>query len=347
VAAAVTTTPVEPTWLGGLLGAELPAEGGRIVLRGTPYLRRGGMLRAEALVSATQAQTRESFGFKWQKRETFESAASLERMRGWLLERYGDVVRAPWWRELGPNPVVVDAGCGAAMSSIELFGDALAGVRYLGVDISAAVDVARARFAERGLPGAFLQADLTALPLADGSVDLILAEGVLHHADSTERALKELARQLRCGGRFLFYVYRTKGPIREFTDDHLRASLAGLPPEVAWDKLMPLTRLGKLLGDLDVVLDIPEPIDLLGIPAGPISLQRFFYWHVAKAFHHPELDLDELNHINFDWYAPVNAHRQSPAEVQRWCGEAGLVIEREIVEPAGITVIARKAGGQS
>ena len=61
-----------------------------------------------------------------------------------------------------------------------------------------------------------------------------------------------------------------------------------------------------------------------------------------KAFYDPDLDLEELNHINYDWYAPANAHRQSPEEVRSWCGEAGLEIERENVQPAGITVIARK-----
>jgi hypothetical protein len=49
-----------------------------------------------------------------------------------------------------------------------------------------------------------------------------------------------------------------------------------------------------------------------------------------------------MNHINFDWYAPTNAHRQTPEQVRLWCAQAGLDIEREIVEEAGITVIARK-----
>ena len=61
-----------------------------------------------------------------------------------------------------------------------------------------------------------------------------------------------------------------------------------------------------------------------------------------KAFHHPDLTLEELNHINFDWYAPRNAHRQSPEEVRAWCAEAGLEVEREVVEDAGITIVARR-----
>jgi len=100
--------------------------------------------------------------------------------------------------------------------------------------------------------------------------------------------------------------------------------------------------LGIALGELDAEIDIKEPIDVLEIPKGKISVQRLFYWHVMKMFYRPDHNLEELNHINFDWYAPANAHRQRPQEVRDWCEADGLHIEREIVEPAGITVIARR-----
>jgi hypothetical protein len=115
-----------------------------------------------------------------------------------------------------------------------------------------------------------------------------------------------------------------------------------MTPEEAWRALEPLTRLGQALGELEVEVDVPEEIELLGIPAGRIDLQRLFYWHVCKAYYDAELSLDELNHINYDWYAPMNAHRQSPEEVRAWCKAAGLEIEHEDVQEAGITVIARK-----
>jgi arsenite methyltransferase len=137
-------------------------------------------------------------------------------------------------------------------------------------------------------------------------------------------------------------VYRKKGPIREFTDDYLRAKLAGMPLDEAWNALRPLTELGKLLGDLDVEVDVPEAIPLLEIPAGRINLQRLFYWHVCKAFYSSDLSLEEMNHVNFDWYAPSNARRHTPEEVRQWCAVAGLETIREVVEEAGITVVARK-----
>ena len=332
-----------PAWLSELVGAEGLSEGARPTLRGEAFEIHEGILRQRALVSERQAQTADTFGFKWHKRDTFESDASIARMKAWLVERYGDVERADWWSDHGERPVLLDAGCGGAMSALALFERVLPRVRYVGVDISDAVDVAATRFAERGLEAAFVQADLNRIPLADGSVDVLFSEGVLHHTDSTRDALLATARLLAPGGRYLFYVYRRKGPVREFTDDYIRERLQAMTPDQAWEAVMPLTRLGKVLGDLRVEVDVPEAIELLEIPAGPIDLQRLFYWHVFKAFHHPDLTLDELNHINFDWYAPRNAHRQTPEEVRAWCAEAGLEVEREVVEDAGITIVARRA----
>ena len=331
-------------WLGALLGVGSLKEGSTFELKGRTFVVRDGIPRSQAVASPSEEQTKEAFGYKWKQHRSFDSAASLARARAWLVERYGDVSTAPWLAEHGDLPVLLDAGCGAGLSAIELWREVIPRLRYLGVDASDAVDVARDRFRERGLAGAFLQADLGSLPLAEGSVDLIFSEGVLHHTESTERSLKLLAQLLRPGGRFLFYVYRRKGPLREFTDDHVRLRLQRMSPDAAWEAMKPLTRLGIALGELDVEVDVPEEVELLEIPAGRTTIQRLFYWHVAKAFYHPELSFDELNHINFDWYAPVLAHRQSPDEVRSWCTQAGLDIEREVIEPSGVTIVARRLG---
>jgi len=331
-----------PEWLWSLVGGTSVEDGVEVELRGRGYVLSGGILRDRGTLSASQHQTSDVFGYKWHQRDTFESEPMLERTRRWLAERYGDVVTDEFWSAHPSRPVLLDAGCGAAYSALALFGDALQRVRYLGVDVSNAVDVAAARVAEGGLSGGFLQASITDLPLEPESVDLVFSEGVLHHTDSTRDALLALARLVKPGGRFLFYVYRRKGPVREFTDDYVRERLAEMEPAQAWKAILPLTKLGRALGELDVHVDVPEDITLLGIPAGRIDVQRLFYWHVIKAYHDPELTLDELAHINFDWFAPRNAHRQSPEDVREWCTEAGLDIEREDVQDAGITVVARR-----
>ena len=331
-------------WLWNLLGVEGPWDGEKS-LNGQPFVVQNGIPRSRVLLSKAQAQTGEAFGFKWNKRETFDSPSSLARMRSWLMERYGDVASADWLYEGGERPLLFDAGCGAGMSALELFGSALNRIRYVGVDVSEAVDIAAQRFAERGYPAAFVQANLMQLPFGDSSVDLIFSEGVLHHTDSTHDALGALTRLLKPGGRILFYVYRKKGPVREFTDDYIREQLKQMDVAEAWKALEPLTRLGIALGQLGVEIEIKEPIALLDIPAGKIDLQRLFYWHIAKAYYRPDMSFDEMNHINYDWYAPANAARQTPEEVRSWCTEFGLEVEREDVQDAGITIVARRIRG--
>lgn len=332
----------QPEWLWPLLGASAAREGDSFAVDELRYRIVRGVPRAETLMSETQGATRDSFSYIWSAEDRFQSESSLVSMREWYRENYGSVADASWWDELGQNPLVIEAGCGAGISGSETFGQRINRVRYLAVDVSDAVDQAAARFARLGLAASFLQADLMKLPIPDGAADLIYSQGVLHHTDSTEFAIGALARKLRSGGRFLFYVYRRKGPVREFSDDYIRDRLQALEPPAQWDAMMPLTKLGHALGGLNVLVDVPEAVDLLGIPAGKIDLQRLFYWHVAKAFHRPEYTLDEMNHVNLDWYSPINAHRQSIEDVRSWCEKFGLQIEREHVQEAGISIVAIK-----
>ncbi len=306
------------------------------------YIMKNSILRQLSLYSDQQDQTKETFDFKWKKRETYDSKAVHDASRNWLIERYldGDITRLE--KMFKPGLKVLDAGCGSSFSAMLFFPDLINNIHYLGADISSAVDVAQQRFIENGLNGEFIQADLMHLPFEKPVFDLIFSEGVLHHTDSTEKAIQYLSTLLLPGGKFLFYVYRKKGPIREFTDDYIRNYLRNMNDQTAWDTLIPLTKLGQTLGEKNVIIDVPEAIPFLDIPAGKIDLQRFIYWHVFKAYYRPEFSLEEMNHINFDWYRPLNCHRQTPKQLKEWCSQAGLLIEHMDVQEAGITIIAKK-----
>lgn len=292
--------------------------------------------------SADQMQTEATFGFKWAKRDTYESPAFQKATRDWLFERYcgDDLLALDRWLG-GGGKVILDAGCGSGNAAMLFFGQHLRTNSYLGVDISSAVDVAAQRFKAAELPGDFLRADLMDTGIPQGSVDLIFSEGVLHHTDNTARAFAELAKLLKPGGRFLFYVYAKKAVIREFTDDHIRAALSSMSDSEAWEALRPLTRLGEQLGKLKATIEVTDDIPYLGIRKGKFDLQRFFYWNVCKLHFRPDFSEEEMNHINFDWFRPLNCHRHTPNEVSGWCKSAGLEIERMDVQESGITVVAR------
>jgi SAM-dependent methyltransferase len=100
--------------------------------------------------------------------------------------------------------VFLEAGCGPAANALNL---AREGMEIVGVDLSSsAVEAAEAAFAARGLNGRFLLGDVRDLPLPDRSVDFVYAGGVVEHFREIDRALAEMVRVLRPGGRLLITV---------------------------------------------------------------------------------------------------------------------------------------------
>lgn len=289
-----------------------------------------------------QKQTETSFGYKWQQESSYDTPAVHESARAWLVSRYGFQDVAAMRNFFAGRKRILDAGCGSGFSASLWMTPAWQGAQWVGADISVAIDVAQKRLAG-GTDRHFVQADILQLPFQAKSFDTIFSEGVLHHTPSTERAFKSLVPLLEPGGELMFYVYRKKSPIREFTDDHIRAAIADLPPEEAWAVMRPLTKLGQALAELHTEVEVPEDIPYLGIKAGRYDVQRLIYWHIAKLFWNESFSFEANNHVNFDWYAPRYAHRQTEEEVRRWCTESNLTITHFDAQEAGFTVRARKA----
>jgi arsenite methyltransferase len=301
----------------------------------------GSIPRFAGRADEGQEQTERSFAYKWERVDSYGSERWLEGLRRWFLERYGfdsmDDVRA----RFAAAGRVLDAGCGSGFSTSTWIAEGWSqgSAEWIGVDISTAVDVARKRLG--AVDGThFVQGDVLRLPFRPGTFGAIISEGVLHHTPSTRDAIHALAPLLEPGGELMFYVYRKKAPIREFTDDYVRELISDLPPEEAWEALRPLTRLGQALAELEVEVEVPEDVDVLGIKAGRYDVQRLVYWNVAKLFWNADLDFEENHHVNFDWYAPRYAHRQTEEEVRRWCEEARLDIRRFHAGDSGFTVRA-------
>ena len=91
------------------------------------------------------------------------------------------------WLEVGPGTGRFAARCAAEL-----------GCKVIGADASPAM-VAATR--EAGVQA--VQADVQDLPFADGSFDAAVAAWMLYHVPDVDRALAELARVLRPGGRLV------------------------------------------------------------------------------------------------------------------------------------------------
>lgn len=108
---------------------------------------------------------------------------------------------------------VLDLGCGRGQRSLALL---RRGALVSGIDLSP-VYVAEARQAARsaGHPEssfAFVTGDAHTLPYAEGSFDLVVGDGILHHLD-LRRALAEVHRVLTPGGRALFFEPLLDNPL--------------------------------------------------------------------------------------------------------------------------------------
>ena len=100
---------------------------------------------------------------------------------------------------------VLEVGCGLGTDGAQFAG---AGADYTGVDLTdAAVDLAQKRFTLFRLPGKFQTADAENLDFADNSFDVVYSHGVLHHTPDTARAIQEIHRVLRPGGRAVVMLY--------------------------------------------------------------------------------------------------------------------------------------------
>jgi len=151
------------------------------------------------------------------------------------LARYAFAAR------LSRRKQVLDAGCGSGYGSAELERTA-AGV--LGIDRSAdAIAFARGEYRAANLR--FEEGDCAALPVPDGSIDLVVAFEVIEHLEDWRGFLREVRRTLAPSGQFivstpnkLYYSESRKevGPnpfhVHEFEFEEFRAELGAIFPHV-------------------------------------------------------------------------------------------------------------------
>lgn len=96
---------------------------------------------------------------------------------------------------------VLDLGCGEGTNAVEV---ARRGAIVTGIDVSTeAIRGARQRAGDN-LPITFLRMSAESMSFPDDSFDLVYGNAILHHLD-LRRALPEIARVLRPGGRAVFH----------------------------------------------------------------------------------------------------------------------------------------------
>jgi arsenite methyltransferase len=127
----------------------------------------------------------------------------LGRVPDATVESFAGVANHWLLGRIDPGAVVLDLGCGAGTDLLIAAQMAGRDGRVIGVDMTASMlGRAAASAAEMGLDNVELHESLIeALPVDDGSVDVVISNGVIDLVPHKDAVFEEIERVLRPGGR--------------------------------------------------------------------------------------------------------------------------------------------------
>jgi SAM-dependent methyltransferase len=253
-----------------------------------------------------------SFGYQWQQFARTQlwpefAERNLQRKTGLRKEDFR-------------GKLVLDVGCGMGR-----FADVATrwGARVIGIDLSAAAEVAARNLAGRDFVA--LQADLFALPFLPESFDCIYSVGVLHHTPDCETAFKNLPQYLKPGGSIGVWLYSGYNNWYRFSD--------------FYRKLTHRLSISKLHAFLRVAVPFFYWVDR-GLRAVPLIGRPLagLVHHIFPVNLSPSPELRILDTL--DWYSPKYQSKHTYEQVFRWFESSGL--EALTVADVSIGVKGRK-----
>jgi SAM-dependent methyltransferase len=238
----------------------------------------------------------DTFGYQWQqfaRTQLKPQASELNFLKKTALTK----------QDL-EGKLVLDVGCGMGR-----FADVATrwGARVIGVDLSAAAEVAAHNLADRDFIA--FQADVFNLPFAPGSFDCIYSVGVLHHTPDCEKAFKNLPQYLRAGGTIAVWLYSGYNRWYRFSDYYRKLT-----------HRIPTKRMHAILR---VVVPVAywfdrgvRRIPLLGAPIS--GLVRYAF----PISRNPNSEIRLLDTL--DWYTPKYQSKHTYEQVFRWYESCSL-----------------------
>lgn len=301
----------------------------------TPLPMRAGVyLCADNSTHENQAHTNDAFSEKWLAlgQDRSDEDEGWKRMQlDWYLALYGFDSEDELAGFARTRATILDAGCGLGYKAAWLARLAPRSL-VVAMDFSNAIFRAAERYAS--VPNlVFVKGDIAQTPFRSSMFDFISCDQVLHHTESPPATLREFRRIATADATLNTYVYARKALPRELLDEHFRSASKDFTRKQLWEMSEQLTRLGRVLSELSITIDVPE-IPLLGIRGGRQDLQRFIYWNFIKCFWNQQFGEEASISTNFDWYSPSNAFRYARDEFVGMCAEAGWDLAFLHAEPS-------------
>ncbi len=276
-------------------------------------------LAEDAAPDSTTSRTFESFGYEW---NTFDDVRDED-------SEFAEV----YFRDLDMTTLQgktgLDAGCGKGRYT-RFLAPHLRGL--IALDGSSAVEAA-ARNLEPFANVVVVRADLRTVPVAPGSIDLVVCLGVLHHLEDPRAGFGSLVKLLAPTGQILVYLYSRPAEfgarrLALSTAEALRALTVRTPHRLLRLLSAPVAAL-LFLG----VVQLGAFGQRVGI--GPLARLPMASYR-GKPFR--SLLLDTFDRLS----APVE-HRYLWEELAPWFEEEGLTVDAAR-EEAGWFILAHRPG---
>jgi len=250
------------------------------------------------------------FGYYMYKDKNF-----VEFQKKWFLYRYNLTEKKLNELIKDKNVIEIGTGSGAFLKNL------IFAKEIYGLDISdIGIKIAEKMYSNQNNVK-LIKKDLMSF---EGKFDIVIADQVLHHLPNTFKALEKAVNLLKPNGIIMFYIYRKKGPFREFLDTSFRFFTTNIP-DIACLEFSKITCLiGRILTKIS------------------LRLQRFIYWNFFKCFWNEDFLYENNLRVNYDWYSPPIAHRHTLDEIISWTKILNLKIESLDMGKSGISVRAVK-----
>jgi len=248
-------------------------------------------------------QTVSQFGASWQIHD---------HLADFQYQQFLDWV-APLNEEDFRDRVILEAGSGKGRHTLIMSG--FEPSHLLSIDLSDAILLAAEN--TRGCPRTYcIRGDLLKLPILDGSVDLVVCLGVLHHLEDPLAGLKELWSKLKPGGAFCLWVYGREGNtwIVCLADPIRRHLTSRIPTRWLRPLLWPLTL------TLFVLLKVLyAPATRRGLRPVTWLPYSTYLGYISK------FPFMEIEHIVLDHLCPPVAFYLPKDQLESWFRELGAV----------------------